>query len=60
MNQPEQPQYCATCAFRQAAGLVTIVTPVGVQADLACLTCATEALAYYASQPSHAAWFTAN
>ena len=59
MTHNEQPQHCATCAYRQPAGLITVVSPAGTKTDVTCLTCAVEALDYYRNKPGHAAWFTA-
>jgi hypothetical protein len=60
MTHHEDPQHCATCAYRQLGGRITITSPAGTKTEPACLTCAAEALDYYAHQPAHAAWFTAN
>jgi hypothetical protein len=58
MTQPTNPQECATCPYRRPAGLITITSSGPTRTEPACLTCAAEALTYYASHDGHSARFT--
>jgi hypothetical protein len=59
MTQPRKTTTrCATCAYRQPAGLITITDAAGTRTAPACLTCAVDALQYYGAQRTRIASFT--
>jgi hypothetical protein len=60
MTQAANPRHCATCPYRQPAGLISITRRAHTRTEPACLTCAAEALTHYATQPAETARFTAD
>lgn len=53
-----QPTYCAYCAYRHAAGNLTVRSATATRTEPVCWTCAREALSCYAQQPARATFST--